>query len=267
MPQYAAVSRDRHAGQHWQRFQTYHFAATSAVAPLVAAELPKAMLAFPLAFIEDGGAFTPVAVLSIEPHNNLFVAPDGRWIGGYVPSIFRGYPFRLIPSDTGEIVLCVDEESGLVADAENGEPFFDADGNIAEPTKRVLDFLSTVENNRQLTAKACLALRDAGVIAPWEITLKSDDGERKVQGLYRIDEPALNGLPADQFEALRQAGALPIAYCQMLSMQHLANLGKLAQAHATHKNKQSQVLKESFVEPNQGDIDIDWSMFSDDPKA
>lgn len=267
MPQYAAVSRDRHAGQRWQRFETYHFAATSAVAPLVAAELPKAMLAFPLAFIEDGGAFTPVAVLSIEPQRNLFVAPDGRWIGSYVPSVFRGYPFRLIPSNNGEIVLCVDEESGLIADADSGEPFFDKEGAIAEPTKRVFDFLSTVENNRQVTTKACLALRDAGVIAPWEITLKSDDGERKIQGLYQIDEAALNKLPADQFEALRQAGVLPIAYCQMLSMQHLPGLGKLAEAHASHRNEETKVLKESFAEPNQGEIDIDWSMFSDDSKG
>lgn len=267
MPQYAAVSRDRHAGQRWKRFESYHFAATSTVATIVAAEFSKAMMAFPLAFMEENGVFTPVAVFSIEPQQNLFVAPDGRWIGSYVPAILRGYPFRLIPNEGGELLLCVDEESDLIADGDDSEAFFDADGSIAEPTKRVLDFLSTVEKNRQVTTNACLALRDAGVISPWEITLKSDAGERKVQGLFRINETALNKLPAEQFETLRQAGALPLAFCQMLSMQHLPSLGKLAEAHAAHRNEETRFLKESFTESNQGEIDIDWSMFSDDSKT
>jgi hypothetical protein len=262
MPQYAAVSRDRHANQRWLRYDTYSFAAQNAVVPLVAAEFPKAMMAFPLAFVNENEAFVPVAVLSLEPQRNLFVAPDGRWLGGYVPSAFRSHPFRLIKSDSGELVLCVDEDSGLMTDGDTGERFFDEAGEVAEPTKQVLEFLSTVEANRQPTQNASAALARAGVIKPWDITLKTDAGDRKLDGLHQIDEAALNALPAEAFEALRQAGALPIAYCQMLSMQHLPGLGKLAEAHAAHRGEADRILKSSFVEPNQGEIDIDWSQFN-----
>lgn len=266
MPRYAAVSRDRHTNQRWLRYDTYSFAAKNAVVPVVAAELPKAMMAFPLAFVNENEAFMPVAVLSLETEQNLFVAPDGRWIGSYVPSAFRAHPFRLIPSDTGELVLCVDEDSGLLVEGDTGECFFDEAGEVAEPTKQVLDFLSTIASNRQVTNSACAALSHAGVIKPWEITLKTDTGERKLAGLHQIDEAALNALSAEAFETLRQAGALPIAYCQMLSMQHLAGLGKLAEARAKHRGEAERILKSSFIDLNQGDIDIDWSQFNTEEK-
>lgn len=267
MPRYAAISRDRHARLRWRRYDTYAFAAQSAVTPLVAAEFPKAVMAFPIAFVVENDAFVPVAVLSLEPQRNLFVAPDGRWIGAYVPSAFRAHPFRLIPSESGDLVLCVDEDSGLLSEGDAGEAFFDDAGGVADPTKQVLDFLSTVETNRQATAHACAALSEAKVIRPWEITLKTEAGDRKLGGLHQIDEAALNALEAERFEALRRAGALPLAYCQMLSMQHLAGLGKLAEAHAAHRRESDRILEESFVEPNQGEIDIDWSVFSGDAKG
>lgn len=84
--------------------------------------------------------------------------------------------------------------------------------------------------------------------------------------MHQIDETALNALPADAFETLRQAGALPLAYCQMLSMQHLQVLGKLVQAHAKHAETQAAQVDTMFKAPNEGEIDIDWSQFSADDK-
>jgi len=66
----------------------------------------------------------------------------------------------------------------------------------ASSTKQVLDFLSTVEANRQPTNNACAALVRAGVIRPWDITLKTDTGDRKLAGLHQTDKAALNALPA-----------------------------------------------------------------------
>jgi hypothetical protein len=49
----------------------------------------------PLAFARHQDRFLLVAVLSLTPGFNLFVSPTGQWLGRYVPSVFRGYPFRL----------------------------------------------------------------------------------------------------------------------------------------------------------------------------
>jgi len=59
--------------------------------------------------------------------------------------------------------------------------------------------------------------------------------ERRVHGLHSIAEAKLKALGAEALHRLHQAGALPLIYCQLLSMQHLPLLGKLAQAHAKAK--------------------------------
>lgn len=229
MPSFHALSPSTHANQRWRRYTGYAFAAQDALAPLVAQELPRAALHLPIAFAQQGDAFTPVAVQGLASGRNLFVAPDGRWLGGYTPAAYRAYPFALASLADGQQVLAFDEDSGLLTEA-GGEPFFEADGSPAKPVQEVLAFLTQVQADRAHTARICQVLAQHALLQPWPITVQGDDGERTVQGLFRIDEPALNALPADVLKAVQQSGALPVAYCQMLSGQHLPRLGELAQA-------------------------------------
>ena len=94
----------------------------------------------------------------------------------------------------------------------------------------MLAFLTQVQANRAHTDRICQVLAEHALLQPWPITVQGDGGERMVQGLHRIDEAALNALPADALKAVQQAGALPVAYCQLLSVQHLPRLGELALA-------------------------------------
>jgi hypothetical protein len=232
MPELHAVSPSTFATRRWKRYSSHAFAAHDALAPLVAHELPRAALHLPIAFVAQGGALTPVAVLGIRSGQNLFVAPDGRWLGGYTPAAYRAYPFALAPLPDGQQVLAFDESSGLLAQA-GGEPFFEADGSPAEGVKEVLAFLTQVQANRVQTARICKVLADHALLQPWPITVQGDGSEHTVQGLLRVDEAALNALPADALKAVQQAGALPVVYCQLLSVQHLPRLGALAQARRT----------------------------------
>jgi len=85
--------------------------------------------------------------------------------------------------------------------------------------------------------------------------MQGDAGEQNVAGLFRIDEAALNQLPAEAFMELRDAGALLCAYCQLLSMQHLQTLGQLAQVHAKANaplpTKNKKELDLSFLEGSE----------------
>jgi len=264
MSQFNAISKGRHTGCSWRRFHGYSFARERTVVPLVAAEMTKAALAFPIAFLAEGQGFVPAAVLSLEAARNLFVAPDGRWLSSYVPAVLRGYPFALLTSTKDNRVLCIDEASGLLLENASGEPFFDEAGEVAEPTRKVLQFLTAMETRRADTAKTCVALTEAGVIVPWDITLKTSKGAQKISGLHRIDEAALTAMSAESFETLRQAGAVPLAYYQILSMQHLPALGRLADAHAAQRQEVETIMKQSFHPPEANEIDIDWASFSDE---
>jgi hypothetical protein len=232
MTQYAALSSERHGQKRWQRYVSYAFAKGQAVAPLGVSELSIAIMSLPIAFVRENEAYVPVAVLGLEPGKNLYVALNGRWVGQYVPASLRGYPFALVRSGE-QMVMCVDEESGLVIDGPSGELMFDEQGQPTAAIRGVLDFLNKVEQDRLRTAAICAVLEKSGCIRPWEITHKFDvSNERKIEGLYQVDESALNALSDEAFLELRQSGALLLAYGQLLSMQHLQALGQLADAHA-----------------------------------
>ena len=163
MPQFTAISRDSHAGKKWQRFKSYGFASKVVLAPVVGVEVARAALALPLAFLQEAERFVLVAVLSLKPGRNMLVAPDGRWLGGYVPAYLRAYPFRLLPQQgTDQIVLCIDTDSGLVVEGDAaGEDFVGPDGNISPALKKVLDFLNELERSRRATDVAVAALAES----------------------------------------------------------------------------------------------------------
>jgi hypothetical protein len=127
-------------------------------------------------------------------------------------------------------VLCVDEDSGLVVEGNAaGEDFFAQDGNIPPALKTLLDLLMQVDSSRRATDLAVSALAEAGVIAPWPIKLETEQGEKAISGLHRIDEAALLALSDDVFLKVRTA--LPIAYGQLLSVGQLGIFEQLAKLH------------------------------------
>lgn len=279
MSDFHPVSQARHASKRWSRYTNYKFAASDSVAALVAAEFPKACMAFPTGFIRHEEAFSPVAVLGLGAEQNLFVTKDGRWIGGYIPAVYRSFPFRLMQSADQQL-LCVDEASGLVSEAPDDalamsmsssshdktsstELFFGEDKQASDALKPIVDFLTQIERNRQATTTAIQQLDQAGLIVPWEILVKGDGGkELRLEGLYRIDEAAFNAIPAQTFESLRQSSAIAMAYCQMLSMQHLGLLGQLTQAHT---RAQALAPTKSLGTPS-GEIDFSF-LAGQDPIA
>ena len=246
MPQFIAISREQHAGKKWQRFNGYGFASTVVLAPIVGLEIARAALAMPLAFLQEADRFTLVAVLSVKPGRNMMVAPDGRWLGAYVPAFLRAYPFRLLPAkDTDKTVLCIDIDSGLVVEGgAAGEDFIGEDGNISPALQNVLDFLNQLERSRRTTDIALATLAQAGVLRPWQI--KAGETERTIAGLHRADEVALNALADDAFLKLRKASALPIVYAQMLSMGQLGIFDQLARLQAQLRPPPLSALPENI---------------------
>jgi hypothetical protein len=233
--QYSLVSRDQHAEKCWLRVSDYGFAAKANVATIAADELALASSAFPLAFIAHEERLTLVAVLGLATGQNHFVDAAGHWLAPYVPATFRGYPFRLTRAD-GAIALCVDETSGLIVArgrkplpfAGKPVPFFEEDGSPHPETARMLQFLLAAEKGIERLKRPVEALQAEGVLEPWPIKLRDAAGEKHLAGVLRVNETALNALTPKRFVSLRDAGALPVAYAQLVSMHHLHNLRRLA---------------------------------------
>lgn len=231
MPSFEAVTPQRHAKQSWQPSPDYRFAAQDSVATLVAAELPEACMHLPLGFSRVGEAetFVPVALQGVRSGQNLWVDGQGHWRGGYIPAVYRSYPFALGRADEKH-VLCVNRDSGLIREDGTGEPFFQADDKPVERISRIMEFLSRIRASAEATKTQCAALATQGLIQPWSLQVTVGEQTQTLQGLYRVDENALNALPAEAFDTLRQTGVLPMIYCQLLSMRHIHQLGALAGA-------------------------------------
>jgi hypothetical protein len=229
MAEFAVVTPERHAKKAWKNVSDYAFAAADNVISLVVAELSRAVPAMPIGFVKQEAGYQLVAITSLKPETNLYVAPGGKWLGAYIPAALRAYPFKMLkPENAEKSVLCINEASGLVVEnTEDGNAFFDEQNQPMQRIKDIANSLAHVEASLAVTEGAVNALADAGLITPWDINLKKGEEVVAVSGLFRIDEAALKKLDDEDFLSLRKVGGLTIAYGQLFSMNQVAVLERL----------------------------------------
>jgi hypothetical protein len=229
MAKFVAVSREAHAQKVWRRSANYQFAAKEALAPIVLSEVVHVGSWMPIVFIEEAGRHVLMAMMSPMPGHNLFVGPDGEWLGGYAPSSLRSYPFRLVRHEGSEqMTLYIDEDSGVIRDAdEAGEPFFAADGKPSQLISTTMEFLLKIEANRVATDLATASLAAAGVIEPWPLEVEVNGKKTAAKGLHSINEAALNELDDEAFLKLRRTSALRLAEGQIMSLGQIARFAQL----------------------------------------
>ena len=229
-----AISRDRHGGRFWQRFDSYAFARPLRCVPVVLAELEPAASAFPLVFRRDtaSGTVEIVALLHLtagEP--TPFVTAQGTWRGTYVPSALRAHPFAAAPSDQGdEMALLVDEASGLVTDDPKDEPFFDETGAPSAALEQVIAFFRTRVASARTTAAACAALDAASLLTPLAPLYGMTEAD--TTGLLGIDPAALEATGEATIPALWRSGALRMAHAQRVSLCHAGWMARALRAGA-----------------------------------
>ena len=253
------LSRSKHAAACYSPRVGYsHVSGRMAVGVLLA-ELPKLLSQYVLAFAELDGNLSPVAVLGLDEGQNLYLHDDGRWLSSVVPAALRGYPFALVPTEHDERTLVLD--SAHLSDEGEGEPLFDGTGNLVKSVSDNLTFLNKCADNSVVTRNATKALETAGVITPWTLSVTVNDAQKTLGGLYRIDEAALNRLPADAYANL-QGAPMALAYAQLLSMHQREQLKMRAElrSKAAHQQEVSRKEMDLF---DSGDDDnlLDFSSY------
>ena len=212
------LSTTTHAGKSFHQPKNYQHAKTRTTVLLVISELPRAVPAFPLAFIYSRDNYILSSLMGLKPDQNLYVTQEGKWQTSYIPAYLRAHPFYLMESQEGKQVVCVDENSGLISD--RGEaPMFGEDGKTTKKMQQIIDFLQKIARERAITDRACAALDELGLIEPWE----------GYAGLYSIGEAKLKDLPGEAFIQLRDTGGLKVMYGQLYSLVQMARLKKLAE--------------------------------------
>ena len=223
MSDWVKLTAHTHATAAWQRVRGYRFAAADHHVAVLAVEGSQLLPWYPLAFLpREEGQHDLVALLGFEPASNLYLNPQGKWLAPYIPSHYRGYPFRL----DADGAICFDESSGLVcAPGEtNAEPFYQ-NGQLAPFVSRVAQFLASREQGLNTTRLAIDQLAAAELLQPWPITWQHNGQTHTVTTPYQqVDEARLQRLKPVEYAALAATGALGLAYLQLFSKARLAEL-------------------------------------------
>jgi len=253
------ISQDEFTGKSWRRSQGFLFSANDMVCPLSLEEIPRAMRGMPLAFTRENDQYSIVAVLGLQEDVNFFVSSEGKWRGNYIPALYRAYPFVLAENEAqeGQFVLCFSQDSGLLAEDDSAEPFFGAEDQLSETVAQIRDFLAKVQTGRTTCNAMCRVLDELDLIVPWELNIQVEDGNRRLEGLYQVSEDALNQLSDEDFLRVRNSGALPVIYSQLLSMQTMLELLRIAQ---TLSEAQSESALDDL---NFGDADASQNISFD----
>lgn len=197
------------------------YEATQTLAPLTLSEMPQVLAVLPIAFMSQDNTFVPVAVMGLHSGHNLYINPEGGWDASYRPTVLGLHPFKVIAGPEGQPVICVDEHSvPALADGE-GEAFFDASGQPSAVLQQRIEALREHEEALARTTLACAELQRHDLLQPWDIDIPTPVGMQSLQGLYRVDEAALNGLPAQTLALLQACGAMALAHAQLFSVVQL----------------------------------------------
>jgi hypothetical protein len=242
MSSYIPISATLHKNKRWLPHTSFDFAKHDNITPIFANELAEAIHTLPIAFAQHEGRFILVVVMGLRANENLLVSEDGQWLaGGFTPVHYRSRPFALLTASNSseEQILCI-EESNLT-EGSMGAPLFQESGELNGIVSDILAQLGHYNATRFLTQNVCDVLAAHGLLTPWEFVVKDGDTEQPFNGLYRIDEVALNILPMEEFQTLRDATALPVIYAQLLSMSNLTSLSKLLAFKTQSKPAKEQI--------------------------
>ena len=201
----------------------FGFAKEGHAIPLTVGEFPLAAVTGPIIFVGDEKL--PIAVMGLNPGDNMFVRPDGLFEPGvYIPAYVRRYPFVFAnDSANSQMVLCLDRQAEFVT--EGGDmAFFDEKGEPTDYTKNCIEFCQNFEGERSRTNSFVQLLKDLDLFETKtaSFTPTNEDGTagepQKIADYFGVSEEKLNKLPPEKLVELRDNGALSQIYAHMLSL-------------------------------------------------
>ncbi len=222
------VNNQIHALKKVKEISSFEFASKFHIAYVTMQEFTRAASIFPIVFLEDKekDEFRPVVMLGLNPGQNLFVDPAGKWQASYVPAVIRRYPFTLTPSNDGQFVVCIDEGSSLVSDTE-GAALFDAEGAPTQVIENVKRYLSELQQMEVLTREFCTLLAEHNMFTPLNLRVREASQTKTIAGCYVINEERLNNLSDELFLSIKNKRYLPAVYAHLISLAQTERLVKM----------------------------------------
>ncbi|MDP5142831.1 SapC family protein [Rheinheimera baltica] len=220
------LDKNHHATTKINNTNVFSHISDEHMLPVVVHEFAVAGAEFPIVFIKNNDTYQPVAMLGLAAKQNLFLQ-DNKWQALYVPRAVRHYPLLLVrdQADNERLLIGLDESSERVG-SDEGFELFNADGSESEFLTQRKQQMAEYVDMGQRTRTFVERLVSLELIHEQVLTLNVNNEDRRINGIFLVDEKKLNELSDDVFLELRKNGYLAAIYAQLMSLQHTQKLVK-----------------------------------------
>jgi BMFP domain-containing protein YqiC len=133
-----------------------------------------------------------------------------------------------------------DGENGFAK--QKGAAVVDVDGNLTNKGKQLRDFLVRLHDSFERVNQSLKVLNKLELLKPIHFQIQEEVSFKTRQDLFQIDEQKLNGLSAEDLAQLRDAGALPLIYANLLNAHLLPRLSQVVESYAKLKKESSNEI-------------------------
>ena len=197
---------------------------------ITAVEFGDVCREYPIVFVEAGTGpdgqreVAPMAVLGLEPGENLMLGANGTWAALYTPAILRGYPLGVVPMDADKHAVCIDLKAQALSETE-GERLFDDAGEATPFLVERRQFVEEIERETQRTRLFGRRLVELGLLRSMRFDANLPDGRTlTVDGFLALDDDKFAALPDAQVLELHRNGALAALHAHRTSLGHMRSL-------------------------------------------
>jgi len=225
------LQNDKHAklkvspSADFTRFKERH------LIPIITQDFFSLACEFPLVFVKNNETdeFVPVAVMGLREGHNLYCQTD-QWQGLVIPASFNNAPFGIarVDPEGEQYAVMVEEDSPLLSE-EKGEPLFKEDGERTEYFDKRVEAMVNVAQQTLNTQAICKLLAEKELFMTQQLQLRHrpDAPSYNIDGIYTVNEEALNGLSDEDYLDLRTRGLLGMIYAHLTSLQQFRRISKL----------------------------------------
>lgn len=246
----------------WRPQRSYDFAQSLTLQPVGVMEIAKVSQSMPVAFAKNGRNWGAIAVLGPPDGSNLYVDNGGRWLGGYIPSGLRFYPFKY-----NEMQLHLWPNFVAESVAEKGvEPFFKGNSLTAavQSVAIALGGLSKTDAEAQPVFEL---LMKVGALVPWALPAPRDVGAvATYPSLFQLDRARFDDLSDENWLSLRRYKSHSWLYAHLESLSLASRFPAMAARKSAAKDAPPSPTVVAQTKPSQ-EVSYFLSALSQDLEA
>ncbi|OKY25607.1 MULTISPECIES: SapC family protein [Thalassotalea] len=233
MTNIVAVKKEQHQNVKVATQRDLRQFADQHIAPINVREFAQASTSYPIVFIKDpeSGQYRSVVMLGLESGENLYLEGE-KWQAIYIPQAISLVPFSLglDPEKENTLTACVDLDSPFVGE-DKDNALFDDKGEETDFFKNIHDQLGRLYENEMTSQNFLKVLTENDLLQELELNVSFSDGQnKKLVGLYGINEEKLQGLSDEKILELYKTGIFMPIHSMLASSGQVNRLAQLRNA-------------------------------------